>query len=331
MDTTSEDTPTRAETPDVLVPANQQPTITLESLTPFEVHRRTGFRDLKHLLSYTVIVYGGDLDEMARTATDLTFLEEIVLVYEFTYARTHSRWKDWAVLYKADRRTLQKAIGYRLRKELDCRERWPMYASFDEDAKLRNATWNEYFDPREGPRVVMHDTTNIPMPAPSAGDLNRALYNVYYNMCCAKGGIAVQLCNWVFGLPLVTGHCDDDQQIKYTMILELQKLFADNDPTSFESFLNVLDKGYHQLLKAKQHGQLVLQPDRADFLSSGDSVLRTGCVAVTRSGNERGVKRGKVSWFVNHGMKHKLMSVDLLCDVWEAWTFRVNFMYDDFQ
>lgn len=150
-------------------------------------------------------------------------------------------------------------------------------------------------------------------------------------MCCAKGGIAVQLCNWVFGLPLVTGHCDDDQQIKYTMILELQKLFSEKDPTSLESFLNVLDKGYLQLLKAKQLDQLVLQPDRAESLSSGPSVLRTGCIAVTRSGNERGVKRGKLSWFVNNGMKLKLMSIDLLCDVWEAWTFRVNFMYDDFQ
>jgi len=179
--------------------------------------------------------------------------------------------------------------------------------------------------------VVMHDTTNIEMPAPSSGDMNRALHNVYYNMCCAKAGVAAQLCNWIYGLPLVTGHCDDDQQISYTMILELQKLFAENDTSSLEAFLNVFDKGYHMLLEAKRQGQLCCQPDKVDTLSTGDNVLRTACVAVTRSGNERAVKRSKISWFVKDGMRHKLMDVDMLCDAWEAWTFRINFMYEDFQ
>jgi hypothetical protein len=59
--------------------------------------------------------------------------------------------------------------------------------------------------------------------------------------------------------------------------------------------------------------------------------LCTACVAVTQSGNEQGVKQGKLSWFVKNGMKHKLMDIDLMCDMWEAWTFRVNFMYKDFQ
>jgi hypothetical protein len=60
----------------------------LQSLTPAEVHHRSGFRDLKHLLSYTVIVYGGNLNEMVKTQSYLTFLEEIVLTYEFTYGQT---------------------------------------------------------------------------------------------------------------------------------------------------------------------------------------------------------------------------------------------------
>ena len=85
------------------------------------------------------------------------------------------------------------------------------------------------------------------------------------------------------------------------------------------------------LLEAKRHGQRCVQPDKVDSLSSGDSVLRTACVAVTRSGNERAVKRSKLSWVVSIGMKLKLCDVQLLCDVWEAWTFRANFMYDDFQ
>jgi len=218
-----------------------------------------------------------------------------------------------------------------LKRELNCREQWPMYASYAEDSKFRKEVWNNHFDREGGPRVVMHDTTNVELPAPSSGDLNRALHNVYYNMCCAKGGVAVQLCNWIFGLPLVTGHCDDDQQIKFTKILEMQKLFAELDPTSAKAFLNIFDKGYHLLLEAKQQGQLCCQPDKVDSFSFGEAVLRTACVAVTRSGNERGEKRGKLSWCIKNGMKHKLFDIDLMCDVWEAWTFRVNFMYKDFQ
>jgi hypothetical protein len=308
-----------------------KPRITLASLTPKEVHRRTGFQDLKHLLSYSVVIYGGNLDEMMKTVTYLTFLEELMLEYEFTYGRTMHRWEDWCTAYGASTNTLKKAIEYRLRKELECRERWPMYASYAEDAKLHKSTWNVHFPPEDGPRPIMHDTTNIELPDPISGDLNRALHNVYYNMCCAKAGVAAQLCSWIFGLPLVTGHCDDDQQIRFTKILELQKMFSENDPTSIEAFLNIFDKGYHMLLEAKRHGQLCCQPDKVDKLSNGDAVLRSACVAVTRSGNERAVNRSKVSWFIKNGMKHKLMDVDLLCDVWEAWTFRVYFMYENFQ
>ena len=76
-------------------------------------------------------------------------------------------------------------------------------------------------------------------------------------MWCAKAGIAAQLCNWIFGLPLVTGHSDDDQQIEQTKILELEKMFADGDLSDGKiiAFLNVFDKGYHQILEALKQGQ----------------------------------------------------------------------------
>ena len=72
------------------------------------------------------------------------------------------------------------------------------------------------------------------------------------------------------------------------------------------------------LLESKRQGQRCIQPDKVDTLSSsGESVLRTACVAVRRSGNERAVNRSKISWFVNVGMKLKLGDIDLLCDIWE--------------
>ena len=62
-----------------------------------------------------------------------------------------------------------------------------------------------------------------------------------------------------------------------------------------------------------------------------ESLLRAASVAVTRSGNERAVKRAKLSWFIGRGMKHQCWDADFVCDVWEAWTFQINFMYEGFQ
>jgi len=63
----------------------RRPVVCLESLLPKEVNRRTGFRDLKQLLSNCAVVYGGDIDKMSKTATYLTWLEEIMLWLEFTW------------------------------------------------------------------------------------------------------------------------------------------------------------------------------------------------------------------------------------------------------
>ena len=62
-------------------------------------------------------------------------------------------------------------------------------------------------------------------------------------MCCAKAGVAAQLCNWIFGLPLVTEHSDNDQQIEETKILELLRIFAEGGKLSdgkIIAFLNIL-------------------------------------------------------------------------------------------
>ena len=195
-------------------------TITLEKLLQNKgkfVQVKTGFADLLHLLQYSAIVYGGDLDEMTRKGTFLGWLEELVMYYEFTYGPSKHGIKDFAIDYSICRNTVKKGIMYRLKKELACRERWLMYCSYEEDAHFRNSDkWEKLFNSKGGHHVVMHDTTNIPLWQPSAGDFQRALYNKYYGMCCAKAGVAAQLCNWIFGLPLVTGHSDDDQQIEQT-------------------------------------------------------------------------------------------------------------------
>ena len=124
-----------------------------------------------------------------------------------------------------------------------------------------------------------------------------------------------QPCCWIFGLPLVTGHSDDDHLIEDTMILQLQKEFSENDSTSDKPFLNVFDKGYYQLLPALRHGQLCCWPNVADDGFGGDKVLRMGCAAVVRSGNEQAVNQCKMSWFIKRGYSKQLWDVGMLCDM----------------
>lgn len=97
---------------------------------------------------------------------------------------------------------------------------------------------------------------------------------------------------------------------------ELQKLFVKTGPRSLEAFLNIFGKGYHMLLKSKRYGKRCIQPNKIDKLSSGESLLRTACVAVKRFGSEIGVKRSKILGFVNVWIKLKLGDVDMVCDTW---------------
>ena len=95
---------------------------------------------------------------------------------------------------------------------------------------------------------------------------------------------------------------------------------------------NLEDKGFRNAIDAAQAGQTVLQPifSKGDKQFNRNEVLHTAAVAVIRSGNERAVGRCKMSWFVKRGCSEAIWDVPMLCDVWEAWTFQVNFMYDKY-
>ena len=142
----------------------------------------------------------------------------------------------------------------------------------------------------------------------------------------------MQLCGYILGLPLNTGHSDDTRFIEDTNILKLQQQFAERDSSSNKPFLNIFDKGYQCTLSALSHGQSCLQPAFAEREKQfkDNAVLHSGAVAVVRSGNERAVKRCKMSWFLKRGAVDQMWNIDLICDIWEAWTFQVNFMYKKF-
>lgn len=190
-----------------------------------------------------------------------------------------------------------------------------------------------HFDRENGPRIVMHDATDLPMPTPENAELQRALFSDYYGGPCAKGGVSNQLCGWIRGLPLCTGRITDSQLIKETGILKQQRLFSEADNTHSDvPFTNTVDKGFRIALEAAQEKQTCMQPDfsKGDFQFTGKETLHTACIAMVRSGNERAVKRCKMSWFIKRGCAYQLWNENLVCDMWEAWTFQANFMYDKF-
>ena len=67
---------TTDETSDGMNESWNTPVITLTDLVPNEVKRRTGFHDLKLMLSFAALICGGDLTILTRTSSYLTWLEE---------------------------------------------------------------------------------------------------------------------------------------------------------------------------------------------------------------------------------------------------------------
>jgi hypothetical protein len=58
--------------------------------------------------------------------------------------------------------------------------------------------------------------------------------------------------------------------------------------------------------------------------------LMSACVAVIGAGNERGVRTTKRSWLLKRGTRYENhnFSMETFSDIWLAFGFQVNFMYD---
>ena len=179
----------------------------------------------------------------------------------------------------------------------------------------------------------MHDNTNVNLVQPRSADKQRSLHSEYYGGSCAKGGVGVQLSGWIRTLHLFTGGIDDSSYIDLCKILKQQKLFQELDREALAEiieFINILDKGYRSTILARDHNQSCLQPTfaKSDEQFTGSQVLHSAAIAVVRSGNERAVKRVKDSWIIQRGIHSATYDLSKLDDIWLAWGFQVNFMYD---
>ena len=92
----------------------------------------------------------------------------------------------------------------------------------------------------------------------------------------------------------------------------------------------MLDKGYRCTEGAFRAGeQLVLQPifARADARFSSYNTITSASVATDRSGNERAVRLAKQCGYIKRGIRGHTCPIRI-DNVWLAWSFMCNFMFE---
>ena len=132
-----------------------------------------------------------------------------------------------------------------------------------------------------------------------------------------------------------TGSIGDSDYVRESHILEQQECFVREDiavGTEVVSVANVFDKGYRVVLDCLNNGkQRFWQPvfTRSDERCGSFPTILTAVVAFVRSGNERSVKHVKHSKLIVVGAKGKpTFDLDMLSDLWLAWGYQINFMYE---
>ena len=245
------------------------------------------------------------------------------------WGKNTQRWIDLHAKFGVGEGTLRRIFDEKMKIHIAAREKWPRYASYDEDKKLRDEHWNDDYD---GFRVVMWDNTNIPMFKSGDANNQRLTYSSYYAGNVAKGGVFVQLCGWMGTHELYPGAITDSEYILKSKILEQQYIYVQNHDKENEEikWTNILDKGYRITTDAWRVGeQLVLQPTFAssDKEFSAFDVLRSAAVASHRGGNERAVRLAKIPNYVKYGLRQNERT-DRLADAWLVSGFQANFMFE---
>jgi hypothetical protein len=293
---------------------------------------RTGFENETLMLSFIILVCNGDFDLMKQTESSLTWFEEWLVYFDTVWGRNGTRWNTTSLerFGVANRNVLYKIFDAKNHLILRCRSSWPSYASHKEDKHLRKEKWNVKYGER---RIVMWDDTNIPFDfKPSGAKNQRSTFSCYYGMNCAKGGVFAQLCGWMGVWELFVGAISDSSYVEKSGLLEVQEEFAKIDKIdgTLLPFTLILDKGYRIIRICWRNGkQECIQPTfaKSDRRFSSNEMLVSASIAADRSGNERAVKRCKEAGYLKRGLKANGCP-ERLNNVWMAWSFQVNFMYD---
>lgn len=298
-----------------------------------EIKSKTGFEDKKLLLAFLGIVCNGDMKSLIDTVYKGTnFFEEWFLAMEMIWGRTRLNQKDLAKDYRLNAERKNDIVDDKLRKILDCRASWPAYLTQEEDVALRPRKWDGVLGKDE--RVIMHDTTNIPLRfKPTQSELQKITHSIYYGGNNAKADCAVQPCGFVRTYMLWVAAITDSQYMIRNRIFEHQQRFQRSDLVGGVEipFMNILDRGYKLSNEAFKAGkQTVQQPifrERNQQRFTGRETLLSASIASIRSGNERAVAKAKMAGFLKKGLRPSECP-ERLDNVWLAWGFMVGYLGD---
>ena len=299
-----------------------KPKVTLESIDESVVRQCTGFESKFALVAFILVVCNGSINSALQTSTELTWFEEWFVYFQWIWCRENTTEESLANKFGVCRKTLGKVLESKWQIILAARNRWPTFASFEEDIALRDKHWNAK---HAGKRLNMWDNTNVKAPDPQDAETNRHWFSHYYDGCCAKGAVFLQPCGWGGTWDLWAGCISDsDYQVRADMLKE-QEEFVKQDPVHSDiPFTNVLDKGYRIVITAWRAGrQRTIQPDftRSDRRFSSREVVRSASVATDRSGNERHVNVCKRAGRISRGLQHH-QQPRIIADAWLAGASR---------
>lgn len=74
------------------------PVVTLH-ISRSEVKRRTGFSNIKVLLTWIFIACNGDIDKISHRSSSMTWFEEWFMHFEYEWGRSLTRHEDVAAVY----------------------------------------------------------------------------------------------------------------------------------------------------------------------------------------------------------------------------------------
>jgi hypothetical protein len=266
---------------------------------------------------------------LTTTISTMTWFEEWIIYYQMIWRKATSRWVDIETDFAVNEKVCRRVFQSKLKQNVRAVHIWPRFLSHDEDVALRGQKWNIRYTNR---RVQFWDNTNINFTCkPSHADAQRQTYSAYYGGNVVKGGVFLQLSGWLGGWELWVGAVSDTEYFEKSGLLTKQHDFQKNDTSSDLPFTNILDKGYRSVLAAwRAGGQLLLQPffAKSDRKFSSDEVLHSAAVAADRAANERAVRRMKECGMIGSRGIHPRESLEMWADIWLAWGFQCNFMYE---
>ena len=199
------------------------PPLVLPTISASEVKRRTGFINIQHSLAYIIIVVNGDINAIAKKQTPLTWFEEWIFYFEWSYHQTMHRQEDYTANWVLDHHQMNAVKDSKLCLELASLLSWPNFASYKEDLELRDdSKWSRY----NSTRPIFWDMTNVSAVCSLVMGTFKALPSV--NIMARIAGNEVLVCNYVAGFLLVC--CG-------AVVLVIQSIIATEDICKVKSHL----------------------------------------------------------------------------------------------